>query len=104
MDRPFIFSETAKMAWRQSQFRDGVSVKDLGTSDGQSMQLVRFEPGVQFPWHRHAGPEFIYVLEGEVTQRGWRLGPGDAGIAPANTEEDDFFSEKEATFVLVYTD
>ena len=104
MDKPFIFSETAKMAWRQCRSTEGVSVKDLGNSDGQSMQLVRFEPGTHFPWHRHAGPEFIYVLTGEVTQRGRKLGPGDAGIAPANTEEDDFFSEKGATFLLVYTD
>lgn len=92
------------MPWRRSQFADGVFVKDLGTSDGQSMQLVRFEAGVHFPWHRHAGPEFIYVLEGEVTQRGRKLGPGDAGIAPANTEEADFLSETGATFLLVYTE
>ena len=70
MDKPFIVSETAKIAWRRSQLTEGVFVKDLGTSDGQSMQLVKFEPGVRFPWHRHTGPEFIYVLEGEVSQGG----------------------------------
>jgi hypothetical protein len=43
MGRPFIFSETVKIAWRRSQFKDGVSVKDLGSSDGQAMQLVGFK-------------------------------------------------------------
>jgi anti-sigma factor ChrR (cupin superfamily) len=54
--------------------------------------------------HKHAGPEFIYVIEGEVVQPGERLGSGCAGIAPAGTEEDDFVSETGATFLIIYTE
>jgi hypothetical protein len=35
---------------------------------------------------------------------GITLGPGDASIAPAETEEDDFVSENGATFLLIYTE
>ena len=104
MSEPFIVTRSAAIPWRKSKFADGVYVKDLGASDGQAMQLVRYEPGARFPWHRHEGPEFIYVIKGEVIQRGRRLGPGDAGIAPAGTEEDDFTSETGATFLTVYSE
>ena len=104
MTRPFIASAGPQIAWRKSNFAAGVQVKDLGSSDGQSMQLVKFDPGARFPLHQHAGPEFIYVIEGEVIQRGKRLGPGWAGIAPSGTEEDDFVSEVGAVFLLVYTE
>src|SRR5215469_7594706 len=104
MSKPFIVTASAAIPWRKSKFAEGVYVKELGTSDGQAMQLVRCERGARFPWHRHAGPEFIYVIAGEVIQRGKRLGPGDAGIAPAETEEDDFLSETGATFLTVYTE
>ena len=104
MSKPFIVAESAAIPWRKSKFAEGVYVKDLGASDGQAMQLVRCEPGARFPWHRHAGPEFIYLIEGEVIQRGRRLRAGDAGIAPAGTEEDDFVSEAGATFLTVYSE
>ena len=102
MTKPFAAINSHAIAWRKSDFAPGVSVKDLGESDGQAMQLVQFDPGARFPWHRHAAPEFIYILAGEVIQRGRRLGAGWAGIAPAGTEEDDFMSETGAQFLLVY--
>jgi len=104
MSTPFIVTSAKEVRWRTSTFAEGIFVKDLGSSDGQAMQLVRFEPGARFPWHKHAGPEFIYVIEGEVVQRGERLGSGCAGIAPAGTEEDDFVSETGATFLIIYTE
>lgn len=100
----FLASNSNDIPWRKSIFAEGVFVKDLGSSNGQSIQLVRFDPGATFPWHRHTGPEFLYVIEGEVTQHGVRLGPGYAGVAATGTEEDDFVSETGATFLTVYTD
>jgi anti-sigma factor ChrR (cupin superfamily) len=104
MDRAYIVSNSNEIPWRKSVFAEGVLVKDLGSSDGRSIQLVRFEPGAKFPWHKHTGPEFLYILEGEAIQRGKRLGSGWVGIAPTGTEEDDFTSEIGATFVLVYSE
>lgn len=58
---PFHFADAQAIPWRPSSFAAKVRVKDLGSADGRSMQLVRYEPGARFPRHRHAGPEFIYV-------------------------------------------
>ena len=104
MDPKFLAVNSSEVAWRASTFAKGVWVKDLGSFDGRSMQLVRFDPGARFPWHRHAGPEFVYVLEGEVTQRGVRLAQGWASVSAEGTEDEDFLSESGAVFLTVYTD
>lgn len=104
MARPFLSADSHLIPWRQSTHAPGILVKDLGSSDGQAIQLVRFEPGARFPWHKHLGAEFLYVVDGEAIQRGRRLGPGCVGIAPAGSEEDDFWSEVGCTFVTVYTE
>jgi quercetin dioxygenase-like cupin family protein len=70
MSKPFIVTASAAIPWRKSKFAEGVYVKDLGTSDGQAMQLVRCERGARFPWHRHADPEFIYVIAGKLFSAG----------------------------------
>jgi len=104
MRNPYVVTSSNDIPWRKSTFAEGIQVKDLGASDGQAMQLVKFEPGTRFPWHRHSGPEFIYVIAGEVVQQGRRLSAGWAGIAPGGTEEDDFMSESGATFLIVYSE
>jgi anti-sigma factor ChrR (cupin superfamily) len=79
----------------------GVLVKDVAVTEGWEMQLVRFEPGARFPIHTHQGPEFVYVLEGELVQAGRRLGPGWASVARAGSVDDDVYSETGCVFVLV---
>ncbi len=66
------------------------------------MQLVRFAPGAVFPDHFHTGPEFVYVLDGEVVQNGRRLRSGYAGVAESGTVDAGFSSATGCTFVLVY--
>src|SRR5215470_5999429 len=90
---PYLFTESAVLSWRASTVAAGVEVKDLGIANGRAMQLVRMQPGVVFPTHRHAGPEFIYVLEGEAIQHGQRLGPGWASVAASGTLDEQFRSE-----------
>jgi anti-sigma factor ChrR (cupin superfamily) len=87
--------------WRPSTMASGVVVKDLAAADGWEMQLVRCAPGARFPVHTHAGPEFLYVLEGELVQAGRRLGPGWAGVAAAGSVDDDVRSDTGCVFVLV---
>jgi hypothetical protein len=47
MERPvsYQFYDANAIPWRKSSFAEGIEVKDLGTSDGRSMQLVRFAAG-----------------------------------------------------------
>ena len=63
--RGYSFVDSQSIPWRKSTFAPGIDVKDLGTSNGRPMQLVRFEDGTSLPIHTHAGPEFIYRPEGE---------------------------------------
>jgi ChrR Cupin-like domain len=100
----FNFFDSNSIPWRKSTFAEGVHVKDLGTSDGRSMQLVRFEPGTAFPIHTHAGPEFIFLLEGEAIQEGHRLLPGWAAVARTDTIDTNYNSPSGCVFLTVYSD
>jgi len=79
----------------------GVFVKDVAVTDGWEMQIVRCEPGARFPVHTHGGPEFLFILEGELVQGGRRLGAGWASVAAAGSVDDDVYSESGCVFVLV---
>jgi anti-sigma factor ChrR (cupin superfamily) len=46
---------------------------------GADAGFIRFQPGTQFPLHRHVGDEVMLILEGEVVENDGRRGhPGDA--------------------------
>ena len=92
---------TDDLAWRPSKMAAGVFVKDVAVTDGWEMQIVRCEPGARFPIHTHEGPEFLFILEGELVQAGRRLGPGWASVASAGTVDEDVYSETGCVFVLV---
>ena len=92
---------TADLPWRPSTFAAGVFVKDIATTSGWEMQIVRFEPGARFPRHTHERPEFVFILEGELVQDGRRLGPGWASVASAGSVDEDVHSDTGCTFVLV---
>lgn len=97
----FKWVRTDDLAWRPSKMAAGVLVKDVAVTDGLEMQIVRFEPGARFPIHTHEGPEFVFILEGELVQAGRRLGPGWASVASAGTVDEDVYSETGCVFVLV---
>jgi anti-sigma factor ChrR (cupin superfamily) len=99
----YLFTDAASLPWRASAYVEGVEVKDLGMANGRAMQLVRCRPGVVFPTHRHTGPEFIYMLDGEAIQNGQRLGPGWAGVAASGTLDEHFRSETGCVFLIVYS-
>ena len=98
----FSCIDSASMAWVPSRYAHGVEVKNLGKADGRAMQLVRFAAGATFPRHRHTGPEFIYVLEGEAVQNGRRLTAGYAGVAEHGTVDTGFHSDTGCVLLLVY--
>lgn len=100
----YQFTDANTIAWRKSTFAAGVEVKDLGRVDGRAMQLVRHAPGAAFPLHTHAGPEFIYLLEGEAYQQGQHLRPGWAAVAATGTTDDHFHSPTGCVFLTVYTE
>jgi anti-sigma factor ChrR (cupin superfamily) len=97
----FQFVRTDDLPWRPSRTAAGIFLKDVAVADGWEMQIVRVEPGARFPTHTHPGPEFLFILEGELVQAGRHLGPGWASVASAGTVDDDVYSETGCLFVLV---
>jgi anti-sigma factor ChrR (cupin superfamily) len=100
----YSFADSSAIPWRKSTFASGVEVKDLGTADCRSMQLVRFAPGASFPLHTHAGPEFIYLLEGAAVQEGQVLQAGWASVAATGTADHEFHSPTGCVFLTVYSE
>src|SRR2546430_11803542 len=93
---------TDDLLWRPSAFASGVFVKDIATTDGWEMQVVRFEPGARFPLHTHERPEFVFILEGELVQAGRRFGPGWASVASARSVDEDVHSDTGGVVLLIY--
>ena len=104
MSARYFFTDPVSTPWRKPAIAEGVEVKDLGTVNGRSMQLVRFAPGTTFPAHIHEGPEFVYMIEGEAVQNGQHLGPGWASAAEIGTSDDDFHSSTGCVFLTVYSE
>jgi len=89
------------LPWRPSAMASGILVRDIAATDGWEMQMVRCEPGARFPVHTHAGPEFLFILEGELVQSGRRLGPGWAAVGAAGSVDADVRSDAGCLFILV---
>ncbi len=45
-------------------------------------QLSRFEPGASLPMHKHVGDEFLYVLEGSISDESGTTAAGSVGYRP----------------------
>ncbi|NJK75079.1 MAG: cupin-like domain-containing protein [Richelia sp. CSU_2_1] len=74
---PFIV-RSRDVKWKPFRV-PGISIGNLYI-DKQKREitcLMRLEAGVIFPPHRHAGPEEIVVLEGDLTVEGERCDRGD---------------------------
>jgi len=45
-------------------------------------QLTRFEPGATLPMHKHVGDEFLYVIEGSISDESGTTAAGSVGYRP----------------------
>ena len=68
---------------------------------GYAVLLGRLEAGVRYPAHPHKSPEEIFVLTGDLTIAGRRLGPGDFHHCDAGTEHPINYSEEGCTLLAV---
>ena len=100
----FTLADSHSIQWRKSTVALGIEVKNLGSSGGRSMQLVRFKPGTSFPLHAHTGLEFIYLKEGEPVQDGQSLLSGYAATAASATVNANYHSTTGCVFLAVYCD
>lgn len=100
----YIFKDSNSTEWRSDQDLPGVETKVLGSADGQTMELSRYAPNTSYPAHRHAGPEFVFLLEGSARLSGRWLHAGWSSVGEAGTVDEDFLSgESGCTFLAIYT-
>lgn len=81
----------------------GIFCKLLATDtekDRVSM-LVRLEPGIAYPPHRHAGVEELHLLHGELWIDERKLSAGDFNRAEPGTADARVWSETGCTCVLI---
>lgn len=96
----------APPAWQEPEWEEvapGISCKLLATDKEQDRvsMLVRLEPGVAYPPHRHAGTEELHLLEGELFIEDRKLTPGDYNLARPGTSDTIVRTDTGCTCVLI---
>jgi ChrR Cupin-like domain len=91
----------ARPEWEEAAI--GISCKLLATDTDKSRvsMLVRLAPGAEYPPHRHAGEEELYLLYGELMIDDKKLYPGDYIRAETDSADHRVWSETGCTCVLL---
>jgi quercetin dioxygenase-like cupin family protein len=81
----------------------GISCKVLATDteNDRVTLVVRLAPGTDYPPHRHAGVEELYLLSGELMIGDRKLYPGDYNEAEPGTVDHRVWTETGCTCVLL---
>ena len=92
--------------WAEPEWTEaapGISVKLLATDtlENRVSMLVRLAQGTEYPPHRHAGPEELHLLHGELMIDDRKLYPGDYNRAEAGSIDRRVWSETGCTCVLI---
>ena len=68
--------------WQEMQ--PGVRMKHLWADEATKRRALisKIEPGAQLPLHRHVGDEFVYVIEGTLSDESGTVTPGNMGYRP----------------------
>jgi anti-sigma factor ChrR (cupin superfamily) len=85
------------------QVAAGISVKLLSTNikEHRVSMLVQLAPGTDYPSHRHAGVEELYLLDGVLIIDDKTLYPGDYFRADAGSVDHRVWSKTGCTCVLL---
>jgi quercetin dioxygenase-like cupin family protein len=90
--------------WVETQV-PGVRMKILAIDRARDRvtMLVKGEPGVRYPAHRHTGPEECYVISGSLVIEGQVLRPGDFHYAEAESEHGEIWTDEGMEVLVVAT-
>jgi len=91
----------AEPEWEEAAAGLSYKVLAADTQNDRVSLLVRLAPGAQYPPHRHAGIEELYLLDGELWIDDKKLYPGDYNRAEAGTADQRVWSETGCTCVLL---
>ena len=100
--QPFAPSLEAPVKPEWEEAAPGIHVKILATNaenDSVSM-LVRLDPGIDYPGHRHAGIEALHLLHGILKVDDKTLHPGDFLHNEADSIDHRVWSETGCTCLL----
>ena len=91
----------AEPEWRE--VADGIFCQVLAedTERDRISMLVRLAPGVEYPPHRHAGAEELYLLDGELFIGERKLYPGDGNYAEPGTRDTRVYTITGCTCLLI---
>jgi anti-sigma factor ChrR (cupin superfamily) len=101
--QPFVppLDASSKPEWEEAA--PGIHVKILARNaemDSVSM-LVRLDPGIDYPAHRHAGTEELHLLHGTLKVDDRTLYPGDFIHSEAGSVDHRVWSETGCTCFLM---
>jgi anti-sigma factor ChrR (cupin superfamily) len=87
--------------WEQAAPGLHYQVLALDRERARVSMLVRLDPGIAYPPHRHAGVEELHLLDGELWIENRLLRAGDYNCAEPGTADQRVWSETGCTCVLV---
>jgi len=99
----FAATPIERQQFEWDEVAPGISCIQLTRDEEKGIvtMLVRLAPHVDYPSHRHAAVEELYLLSGELFIDGRRLQPGDYNRAAPGTTDHRVWSETGCTCVLI---
>jgi anti-sigma factor ChrR (cupin superfamily) len=96
----------APARWTEAEWKDvapGIACRLLATDTEKNSvsMLVRLAPGTEYPPHRHAGVEELYMLDGVLIVDDQKFYPGDYRRGDAGSVDHRVWSETGCTCVLI---
>jgi anti-sigma factor ChrR (cupin superfamily) len=96
----------APQRWTEAEWKEvapGISCKLLATDTEKNRvsMLVRLTPGTEYPPHRHAGVEELYMLHGKLIVDDEEFYPGDYRRRGAGGVDHRVWTETGCTCVLI---
>ncbi len=102
LDRFGLFiARSERIEW-QAAGLPGCQRKMLFADEKQKSltSVVQMQAGTHFPAHRHAGPEELYLLSGDLVVEGQTLKPGDYCRAETSTVHAESYTNSGCVFIL----
>ena len=101
--QPVASTPLERQRFEWDEVAPGISCIQLTLDEAKGIvtMLVRLGPQTEYPPHRHAAVEELYLLSGELYIDGRKLQPGDFNRAAAGTTDLRVWSETGCTCVLI---
>lgn len=96
-----LIARSESMAWQENPI-PGIWIKQLfqDPEEHSATSLIRMDAGSRYPSHRHAGPEEVFLLQGDLVVEGLSLKPGDYCNAQPSTVHHETYTEAGCLFIL----